>query len=55
VLKVLAAGICAKGELSGIVELEAGDTFAGRGQGGFGELSERPAIDKGFEDILLDI
>jgi hypothetical protein len=41
--------------LSGIVELEAGDAFAGRGEGGFGKLSELPAINKRFEDILLDI
>jgi hypothetical protein len=41
--------------LSRIVELETGDAFAGRGEGGFGELSELPAIDKRFEDILLDI
>ena len=39
--------------LSWIVELETGDAFAGRGEGGFGELSELPAIDKRFEDILL--
>ena len=44
-----------QGELSGIVELEAGDTLAGRGQGRLGEVSELPAIDKGFKDILLDI
>jgi hypothetical protein len=40
--------------LSRIVELEAGDAFAGRGEGGFGELLELSAIDKRFEDILLD-
>src|SRR5262249_41574882 len=28
---------------------------AGRGEGGFGKLSELPAINKRFEDILLDI
>jgi hypothetical protein len=44
-----------QGELSGIVELEAGDAFAGRGQGGFGKVSELPAIDKGFEDIVLNV
>ena len=61
-LKVLAArDLCEadqsvhQGELSRIVELETGDAFAGRGEGGFGELSELPAIDKRFEDILLDI
>ena len=42
-------------ELSGIVELEAGDTLAGRGQGGLGEVSELPTINKSFKDILLDI
>src|SRR5580693_9025760 len=35
-----------QGELSRIVELETGDAFASRGEGGFGELSELPAIDR---------
>ena len=61
-LKVLAAGICAKrsracikASCRGLSSFRPGDAFAGRGEGGFGELSELPAINKRFEDILLDI
>jgi hypothetical protein len=43
------------GQLPGIVELEAGNTFAGRGMRRFGEILELPAIDEGLEDILLDV
>ena len=44
-----------QGQLPGVVELEAGDAFAGRSDSRFGEMLKLPAIDKGFEDILLDI
>jgi hypothetical protein len=43
------------GQLPGIVEHEAGNTFAGWGMGRFGEILELPAIDKGLKDILLDV
>jgi hypothetical protein len=45
----------ASGRVVGVVELEAGDPVAGRGQSGLGKVSELPAIDKGFENILLDV
>jgi hypothetical protein len=41
--------------LPGVVELEAGDAFAGRGNSRFGEMLTLPAIDKSLKDILLDI
>jgi hypothetical protein len=57
VLKVLAPGDLAEthqsghqSQLSGIIELEARDAFAGRGQSGLGELLKLPAIDKGLEN-----
>jgi len=37
--------------LTGVIELEARDAFAGRGEGGLGELAKLPAIDKGPEEI----
>ena len=42
-------------QLARIVELEARNAFAGRGDGGFGQPLELTAIDKRLEDILLDI
>jgi len=39
-------------QLARIVELEARNAFAGRGDGGFGQALELTAIDKGLEDIL---
>src|SRR6266436_4787880 len=44
-----------EGQLAGIVELEARNAFADRGDGGLGEPLELTAIDKRLEDILLDI
>jgi hypothetical protein len=44
-----------QGQLPGVVELEAGDAFAGCGESRFGELLKLPAIDKRLEDILLDV
>ena len=44
-----------EGQLARIVELEAGNAFAGRGDGGFGQPLELTAIDKRLEDVLLDI
>jgi hypothetical protein len=44
-----------QGQLPGIVELETGNAFAGRGEGGFGAFLELPAIDKRLKDILLDV
>jgi hypothetical protein len=44
-----------RGQLPGIVELEARNAFAGRGDGGFSQPSELTAIDKCLENILLDI
>ena len=41
--------------MSGIVELEARNAFAGRGDGGLGQPLELTAIDKRLEDILLDV
>ena len=43
-----------EGQLSGIVELEARNAFAGRGDGGLGQPLKLAAIDKRLEDILLD-
>src|SRR5271165_428952 len=42
-------------QLSRIVELEARNAFAGRGDGGLGKPLELTAIDKRLEDILLDV
>jgi hypothetical protein len=42
-----------QGQLPRIVELEARDAFAGRGQGRCRETLQVSAINKGFEDILL--
>ena len=44
-----------QGQLAGVVELEAGDAFAGRSDSRFGEMLKLPAIDESLEDILLDI
>ena len=37
-----------------MIELEARDALSRRGDRWFRELSQLAAIDKGFEDILLD-
>src|SRR5215831_7668836 len=42
-------------ELPRVVQLQAGDAFAIWQNGGLTELSKLPAIDEGFEDVLLDI
>jgi len=44
-----------EGQLSGIVELEARNAFAGRGDGGLGQPLKLAAIDKRLKDILLDV
>ena len=38
-----------------MIELEAGNALSRRRDGWFYELSQRAAIDKGFQDILLDV
>ena len=38
-----------------MVELEAGDALSGRRDGRFGELAQLTAIDKGLQDVLLNI
>jgi hypothetical protein len=42
-------------ELPQVIELEAGNAFARRGDRRFGKFSQLAAIDKGFKDILLHI
>jgi hypothetical protein len=44
-----------EGQLPGVVELEAWNAFASRGDGGFGQPLQLTAIDKRLGDILLDI
>ena len=44
-----------QGELPGVVKLEAWNPLSGRCDGRFCELSQLTAIDKGFQDILLDV
>ena len=44
-----------QGELSWVVELETGNAFACRGNCRFGEASQLAAVDKSFEDVLLDV
>ena len=41
--------------MSGIVELEAWNAFAGRSDGGLGQPLKLAAIDKRLKDILLDV
>ena len=41
--------------LSGVVELEAGNAFAGRRDGGRGEPLQLAAVNKRLENVLLDI
>lgn len=43
------------GQLSRVFQLETGDTFAGGGQGRGSEALQVSTIDKGLEDILLDV
>jgi hypothetical protein len=42
-------------ELPGMVELEAGDAFAGWCNGGRGKPLQLAAVDKRLENVLLDI
>jgi hypothetical protein len=44
-----------EGELPRVIELEARNALSRRGDRWFRELSQLAAIDKGFEDILLDV
>jgi hypothetical protein len=44
-----------QGQLLGVVELEARNALAGRGEGRFGEPLKLAAVDKGLEDVLLDV
>ena len=44
-----------EGELPRVIELEARNAFARRGERRFGKFSQLAAIDKGFKDILLHI
>jgi hypothetical protein len=44
-----------QGELPRVIELEAWDALSGRRDRRFRELSQLAAIDKGFQDILLDV
>ena len=44
-----------EGELPRVIELEARNAFARRGDRRFGKFSQLAAIDKGFKDILLHI
>jgi hypothetical protein len=44
-----------EGELPRVIELEARNALSRRRDRWFRELSQLAAIDKGFEDILLDV
>lgn len=44
-----------EGELSGMVEFEAGDTSAVGQNGWLSELVELPTIHEGLQDVLLDV
>ena len=44
-----------QGKLPRMIELEAGNALSRRRDGWFCELSQLAAIDKGFQDILLDV
>ncbi len=44
-----------EGELSWVVELEAGDALSSRSDRGFGQFSELAAIDEGLQNVLLDL
>jgi len=44
-----------EGELPRVIELEARNAFSRRGDRWFRELSQLAAIDKSFENILLDV
>ena len=42
-------------ELPRVVELEAGDALSGRGDCRLRQLSQLPAVDEGFDDVLLHV
>lgn len=42
-------------ELAGMVEFEARDPFAVGEEGGLAEPAQLAAVDKGFQDVLLDV
>ena len=42
-------------KLPRMIELEAGNALSRRRDGRFCELSQLAAIDKGFQDVLLDV
>jgi len=42
-----------QGQLAGVIELEAGNTLAAWQNSRFGKLSELPAINKRFQNVLL--
>ena len=44
-----------EGKLPRVIELEARNAFARRGDRRFGKFSQLAAIDEGFKDILLHI
>ena len=44
-----------QGELSRVVELEAGDALSRRRDGRFRELSELATIDEGLQNVLLHV
>ena len=44
-----------QGELPRMVELEAWDALAGRGDGWLSEAAQLAAVDEGLQDVLLDI
>jgi hypothetical protein len=44
-----------QGELPWVVELEAWDALACRGDGWLGEAAKLAAVDEGLQDVLLDI
>jgi hypothetical protein len=44
-----------EGELPGIVELKAGNAFSGGRNRRLRQLSQLPAVDEAFDDVLLDV
>jgi hypothetical protein len=44
-----------QGELSRVVQLQTGDAFTSRQDRGVAECPQLSAVDKGFQDVLLDI
>src|SRR5260370_2033550 len=44
-----------EGQLPSVIELQTGDAFAVREDGGLAEVSQLAAIEEGFQDVLLNI